>query len=86
MSDQRPSVGRIVHAVLASPYNGSDIAPAMVTRVWEQREDGSWSVNLTAFPDYSQHFLLMSSTRLFDTEEQAREHLPSFAAFWPPRV
>lgn len=83
---QQPSVGRIVHAVLASKVNGTDIAPAVITRVWEQNDDGSWNVNITTFPDASQHFLVMSSSRLFADEDGARAHLPSFAAFWPPRV
>lgn len=44
-----PSIGRVVH-VLVAPVtnNGSDVAPATVTRVWEQRPDGAWLVNLKA--------------------------------------
>ncbi len=85
----KPSIGRVIHAVGGSAAsNGADVAPALITRVWGEHPDGGWTVNATVFPDYGQP-VFASSTRLFDTEEQARESLQypsSIAAFWPPRV
>lgn len=86
---QKPSPGRIVIAVGGSAANnGADVAPAVITRVWSEHPDGGWTINATVLPDYGQP-VFASSTRLFDTEEEARANLPhpsSIAAFWPPRV
>ncbi|MEU2402811.1 hypothetical protein ABZ609_00495 [Streptomyces rubiginosohelvolus] len=83
---QTPSLGRVV-LVLVNPItnNGSDIAPAMVTRVWEQGKDGSWGVNLKANLDSPTTSKWFTSVRLFDTEDEARAH-DGEAAYWPPRT
>jgi hypothetical protein len=43
---QKPSIGRIVH-VLVDPAinNGSDVAPAVITRVWSESGPDRWCVN-----------------------------------------
>ena len=64
--------------------NGSDVAPAIVTRVWNEHPEGGWVVNMRALCD-SENLLWLTSVRLFDTEEQAREYGQN-SAFWPPRV
>ncbi len=81
---QTPTVGRIVTAVLVSPVNGTDLAPAIITRVWSQRDDASWTVNITAFPDCAQP-LIMSSVKLVNDEQAARE-AGGHAAYWPARA
>lgn len=91
MSTEQPiGAGRIVHAILPSPVNGTDIAPAIVTRSW-----GGGCVNLTIFPDAGDLIVQTAGSRaasvyVFDTEDEARTHIestgPNVAAFWPPRV
>lgn len=83
---QTPSLGRVV-LVLVNPItnNGADAAPATVTRVWEQRVDGSWTVNLKANLDSPTSSKWCTSVSLFDTEEAARAH-DGEAAYWPPRT
>lgn len=83
---QKPSVGRIVHAVLPSQVNGTDLAPAVITRVWSEREDGSWTVNLSVLPDATAAVYVMTSARLCEDEETARASGQAFTAFWPPRA
>jgi hypothetical protein len=83
---QQPSVGRIIHVIGGPAHsNGAETAPAVITRVWSQHPAGGWVVNATVFPDASLP-LFATSVRLRDTEEEARGHLPSAAAYWPPRV
>lgn len=88
---QKPSPGRVIMAVGGSAAsNGADVAPALITRVWpnENAADGTWLINATVFPDYGDP-VFATSTKLYDTEEQARANLPypsSIAAYWPPRI
>lgn len=83
-----PSLGRIVLAVGGPAVgNGSDTAPAVITRVWGAHPDGGWTVNMTVFPDAGiSPAVPATSARLFDTEDEARTYLPATAAYWPPRV
>ena len=83
---QTPSLGRVV-LVLVNPItnNGADAAPATVTRVWEQRPDGAWLVNLKAHLDSPTSSKWFTSVALFDTEKAARAH-DGEAAYWPPRT
>ncbi|MGW1463845.1 hypothetical protein ACWCPT_05755 [Streptomyces sp. NPDC002308] len=83
---QTPSLGRVV-LVLVNPItnSGADAAPATITRVWEQQPDGSWLVNLKADLDAATSAKWLTSVRLFDTEDAARDH-DGEAAFWPPRT
>lgn len=85
-SAQKPSLGRVV-LVLVEPTtnNGSDTAPATVTRVWSEQQDGSWLVNVkVALDSVSDRWL--TSIPLFGTEDDARAYTGPNAAFWPPRV
>lgn len=82
---QTPSKGRIV-MVPADPHenNGDKDAPALVTRVFGQRPDGGWTVNVRVLFD-SNSIAWRTSVALFETEDQARaggEH----TAWWPARV
>lgn len=91
----KPTIGRIVIA-LGGPVvsNGTNVAPAIITRVWSDRdtreEDQDAApilINATAFPDMAGAQIL-SSTRLFDTKEQAEKaYEPGgpAVAYWPPR-
>ena len=82
---QKPSKGRIVIAQ-ASPEgnNGDDTCPAVVTRVWGERPDGSWAINLKTLKDGPVDEW-KTSVVLFDTEEDARAYGLG-GCFWPPRV
>jgi len=86
---QQPSPGRVVLAVGGkAKANGADVAPALITRVWGEREDGGWTVNMTVFPDCAEPRHAPSSV-LYADETVAREklsHDEMTAAYWPPRV
>ena len=83
-----PSVCRIM-MMLVDPAknNGSDVAPAIITRVWSDH-----LVNLRVLYDGHGTVEWMTSVGLFDTEDEARECENTYsggltcAAFWPPRV
>jgi hypothetical protein len=78
-----PSIGRIVVAVgAAARYNGADVAPAIITRVWSDE-----CVNVTVFRDAGAPYTA-TSVRLFADEAEARgslQHKTASAAFWPAR-
>jgi hypothetical protein len=81
----KPSLGRIVIAfVHPTKNNGTDVCPAIITRVWSDT-----MVNIRTIND-SNNMEHKASVRLFDTEEEARAmDFPGpapLAAFWPPRV
>lgn len=86
---QQPSAGRIVLAVGAQAAgNGTDVAPALITRVWGENPDESWTVNMTVSPDAGSP-VSATSVRVFADEETARAALPfptATAAYWPSRV
>jgi hypothetical protein len=98
---QKASVGRIVHVLVdPSKNNGSDVAPAIVTRVWgEPYTPGTaalerQTVNIRVLCD-SQNTLWLTSIWLFETrptDEQlaalnsANPTGREAVAFWPPRV
>lgn len=86
-----PALGRIVH-VFVDPArnNGSDVAPAMITRVWNARgvnirvlldgPDTPWLTSVTLCED-REGAEKVTSYRVADNGER----YPA-AAFWPPRV
>lgn len=80
-----PTIGRVVIA-LANPAenNGSDVAPATITRVWNEQPDGSWIVNIRVTLD-GENTSWKTSVKLCDTEEQARA-AGGHSCFWPPRI
>jgi hypothetical protein len=76
-----PSVGCIVMCgVNAAGNNGTDVAPAVITRVWSNE-----MVNVKVFND-GLACEWKTSVHLFDVEEQAREYGILSACYWPPRV
>jgi hypothetical protein len=86
----KPSVGRIVHALVPpSGNNGAPIAPAIITRVWSDDV-----INIRVFSDGSTGTPLYTSIRLFEDQaaaeawvvEQTSSEWRPVAAFWPPRV
>ena len=99
----KPTVGRIVHVIVdPKQNNGSDIAPAVITRVWSDE-----CVNIRILhdgpsvpPEGTHRQDWMTSIRLFESREAADEahahmwaNLPAeqrparpFACFWPPWV
>lgn len=87
---QTPSLGRVVLAVGGKACaNGSDTAPAVITRVWSPDEERQrWCVNVTVLPDCADPIQAPSSY-LYADEESARaslSHESMTALFWPPRV
>ena len=97
----KPSVCRIVE-VFTDPYynNGSDTAPAVITRVWD---DGLINVRVLhdgppVPPEHRQDWLtsiplhesrdaavISHAAKWEHLEPEARPERP-FGAFWPPRV
>lgn len=82
-----PSLGRIVLTRVDSRMNnGSDIAPAIVTRVWS---DGM--VNIRVMLDSENPPLWKTSVLLLDSEEAARGNdaegfTATHVCWWPARV
>lgn len=82
----KPSIGRIVHVVgVQATSNGTDVAPAVITRVWSDE-----MVNCTVFPDCAAP-VPATSVRIVEDETAARalsdgKDYTITAAFWPPRV
>lgn len=72
-------LGDTVIMILLSPSNGSDLAPAQVTRVWNPQ-----SINVVAFPDFSTTPVVFSSVTLFENEESARASGAYYKAFIRP--
>lgn len=85
---QKPSPARIVLAVGAKAQsNGTDTAPAIITRVWSEKDD-VWLVNATVLPDATDP-VVATSVYLYADEEAARGSLQNeytTALYWPPRV
>jgi hypothetical protein len=91
----QPTVGRIVH-VLVDPKlnNGSDVAPAIITRVWNEQ-----GINVRVLRDnYPGPEEWMTSISLHESREALDEHAEAVkaanpaaevtvrGAFWPPRA
>lgn len=80
-----PTIGRIVIVRMAPGFNnGSTEAPAMVSRVFGESEDGSWTVNVRVFAD-SGDVPWQTSVKLWPTEADVPEGAVR-AAWWPPRI
>ena len=81
----QPSLARLVIAQTDPKYNnGADVAPAVVTRVWGERPQGGWTINVKVLRDaLSEEW--KTSVVLFDTEDEARAYGPG-GCWWPPRV
>lgn len=75
---QTPTVGRHVHVLVdPSSNNGSDVAPAIITRVWSPS-----SINARVFHDIAGSSTIdgLTSIPLHADEETARAHLAQFIA------
>lgn len=74
----KPSVGRIVH-VLVDPAdnNGTDVAPAIITRVWSDS-----MVNVKVLLDATAE-QWQTSVNLYS--ERPTDPALTRAAWWPPR-
>ena len=81
----QPTIGRVVIAQTNANFNnGANVAPAVITRVWGERPEGGWTINVKVLRDaLSEEW--KTSVVLFDTEEQAREYGLG-GCFWPPRA
>lgn len=82
-----PTVGRIVHVIVKPDgNNGSDVAPAIITRVRDQAGD-RWIVNYRIVLD-GPGTPWVTSAHLYPDEEAARAsgNVDGLAAFWPPRA
>ena len=87
----KPTTGRVVLAVGGvAESNGTQVAPAIITRVWSPREgDGAWCVNATVFPDAASPVVVTSAYLYHDQAAavEARDKAPTvIALYWPPRV
>lgn len=78
----KPSLGRIVLTpVPPETNNGADIAPAIITRVWNDTR-----VNVRVLHD-SENVSWKTSVKLCETEGEARSpDAYGHTAYWPPRV
>lgn len=78
----KPSLGRIVLvAVDPAQNNGSDVAPAVVTRVFSGDEVSGWVINVRVLLDGTD-VPWRTSQRLIDEPDAPRVGI----AWWPPRV
>jgi hypothetical protein len=86
MQTMTPSPGRIVLVRgIQANSNGSDVAPAIITRAWSND-----LVNVLVFPDCAAP-VPATSVALVDDEAAARalqdsKEYPATVAYWPPRV
>lgn len=84
MSEQKPSVGRIVLVTGDPKYtpkiqsNGVLVHPAIINRVWSDT-----TVNVTVFPDAGDPFNMTSLTQVEDISDLKGA---SSGWAWPPRV
>lgn len=83
----KASIGRTV--IVRGPAvasNGSDRAPAIITRAWGDQDTqlGPVAINLQAFPDAGVPVSL-TSVMLFDSEASAGDAGGYAVAFWPSR-
>lgn len=77
-----PSLARwVLTRVDPMENNGSDVAPAIITRVWSDS-----LVNIRVMLDSAASPLWKTSVALFDTEEDAAREFTGHYAWWPPRV
>ena len=82
---QKPSPARMVIAHVDPAFNnGSNEAPAVITRVWGEHPAGGWTVNLRVFVDTPASPLSSTSVRLLDEQPAAGD--AAHTAWWPPRV
>lgn len=79
--NQKVALGRIVH-VFVDPRsnNGSDVCPAIITRVWQDGETNPFgSVNWRLILDHASNDAATqewrTSTMVFDDREDAENHL-----------
>jgi hypothetical protein len=95
----KPSIGRIVH-VLVDPQtnNGSDVAPAMITRVWSDTcvnirvsrdnhpgpEEWLTSISLYDSLDALESSVAQRQAEFDATGQEIKAYRGG--AFWPPRV
>lgn len=88
----KPTVGRIVHVIVdPSQNNGSDVAPAVITRVWNEQGinarvllDGAETPWKTSIPLYESREELEAANAQMVVTGGARPQ--PFGAFWPPRA
>lgn len=82
---RQPQLGDRVYAHTSeTTNNGSLVCSASITRVWGQRDDGSWTVNIRLTKDAPPAAdEWKTSVLLFATHDEAIEHGPS-SCWWPP--
>lgn len=89
----QPSVGRIVHYIVSpSENNGSGIAPAIITRVWNDTcvnirvfcDGGTtpWQTSVLLYPDQ----VTLEETCAKRAAENGWDRPVLSGAFWPPKV
>jgi hypothetical protein len=84
---QTPSIGgTVLVRMLPNWNNGADVAPATITRVWSQADDGSWTINVRVLAD-GETVEWRTSISLYLDQAAADEAKPdgTSAGWWPPR-
>jgi hypothetical protein len=88
----KPSIGSVVITKGISNSNGTFEHPAIITRIWSDKEPSEAVVlcNLTVFPDCSAP-IAMGSVQIFDDQAAAETHLQTEPAnkavcFWPAQA
>lgn len=78
MTQQKPSVGRVVLVPMdPDGNNGSDVAPAVITRAWNDS-----LINVKVLGDNA----VAAEWRTSVTLHAERPANPQHDAWWPPRV
>lgn len=79
---QQPSIGRIVHVPMdPATNNGADVAPAVITRVWN---DTCVNVQILADAPGTAYRSSLTHVESFDGLDNAPDRLYRWT--WPPRV
>lgn len=85
----KPSIGRIVVYEGTFKSNGTNCHPAIVNRVWSDKEPSDEKVlcNLTVFPDMAAP-TSVGSIQIFDTRDAAKDVIASgqSVCYWPEQV
>lgn len=85
----KPSIGRIVVFNGSIKSNGSQEHPALVNRVWSDKEPSEAVVlcNLTVFPDMGAT-TTVGSVQIFDSKDAAHSEIAGGrnCCYWPDKV
>lgn len=84
---QVPTIGRVILVRMdQKENNGADVAPAIITRVWSECADSSWTINAKILADHEMN-IWRTSLSLFSDQATADRERPNgvHVGWWPPR-